>query len=116
MKASIPLLSFPITAALVVFQVFQERRFDGYREGIGLIRPYRNKAGRHLEAVHVSRKVARKIGNLMCVKVVCRIEIESPILGWLDIPVKAQRMSKPVIVFVFVPVKITVRQAHAIIE
>ena len=115
-KASIPLLSLPIATALVIFQIFQERRFNGYGESIGLVRPYRDKAGRHLETMHISGNVTRQIGNLMRVKVVGRIEIESPVFGRLDIPVKTQRMSKPVIVFVFVPVKITIRQAHAIIE
>ena len=84
----IPLLTFTITAALIVFQVFEQRRTNGDREGVGFVRSYGDKAGGHLETMEVSRDVARQVGYFMCVEVVRRIEVEAPVLCRLDIAVE----------------------------
>ena len=104
----IPLLSFPITTTLIVFQIFEQRRTYSNRKGVGFIRSYRNEAGRHLETMEVSRDVTCQVGYFMCVKVVCCIEVEAPVFCWLDVPIETERMGDTVVVLHLIRIECTI--------
>ena len=84
---------------LVIFHILEDGRLNSDVEVIALVGTYRDKAGAHLEAMHLSRDGAIHIGNLVGVEIrTCRC-CYRPVLGGTDAGVHAQVLGPLAIVF-----------------
>ena len=63
---------------LVIFEVFQQRRFHRDVEVVRLVGPYGYKTCRHGEAVQVATDGAVHVCKFACIKVVAGGEVERP--------------------------------------
>ena len=67
-------------------------------EIIALIRPYRDKAGRHSEAMEVARHIAVHISQFMGIEIVACREREGPVWGRADIARETQVLRYPSVI------------------